>query len=66
MYRHLKERGGGGADTECMCSECKHIEGLCRHWCSVSIEKCGAANTERGYAGIGLQTDAERDMCRNW
>ena len=52
--------GGEGGDIhrEWMCSKCKHIEGLCRHWCSVSTKKCGAANTERGYAGFELQTDA--------
>ena len=47
----------------------RHREGLCSYTKrgyagtgSVSTEKCGAANTERGYADIGLQTDAERDV----
>ena len=51
-------------------TRCKrHREGLCSYTKrgyagtgSVSTEKCGAANTERGYADIGLQTDAERDV----
>ena len=42
--------------------KCKCNEKGCAGIGSVSTEKCGAANTERGYAGIGLQTYAERDV----